>query len=148
MPNLKLSPYIARDGDAREMMEFYKKVFGGELSLSTFGQSPMPVPDSHKDRIMHSALESGTVSIMASDSTPDMPLSSTHSNISLSLVSKDADKLNQIFDELSDGGKVTMKLEKQFWGDTFGMVDDKFGTHWMVNIDSGQPQGPAPEVQK
>lgn len=140
MSEIKLNPYIGRDGDAREMMEFYHKIFGGELTKSTFGESPMPVPDSHKDRLMHSSLEAGAVHIMASDSSPDMPVSSTHSNIGLSLIGKAGDEaeLKRVFEELSDGGKVTMPLEKQFWGDTFGMVDDKFGTSWMVNIEGAK----------
>jgi len=136
MSDLKLNPYIARDGDARDMMEFYEQVLGGELTLQTFGESPMPVPDSHKDKLMHAALIAGRVEIMASDTPPDMQLSSTHSNISLSLIGKDEAVLKKIFDQLADGGKVTMPLEKQFWGDVFGMVDDKFGNHWMVNIEA------------
>lgn len=138
MSDINLNPYIACDGDAREMMEFYHQVFGGELNMQTYGQSPMPEPESHKDKLMHSALVAGRVEIMAADAPPDMPLSSKHSNISLSLVGKDEAELKKIFDQLADGGKVTMPLEKQFWGDLFGMVDDKFGNHWMVNIDSGK----------
>jgi len=140
MSDIKLNPYIGRPGDAREMMEFYHKIFGGELNLSTYGESPMPTPDSHKDKLMHSSLEADGVSIMASDAPPDMQMSSTHSNISLSLSGKagDKDKLKKVFDELSDGGKVTMPMEKQFWGDHFGMVDDKFGTSWMVNIEGAK----------
>lgn len=140
MSEVKLNPYIARDGDAREMMEFYHKIFGGELTAQTYGESPMPAPDSHKDQLLHSALEASGVRIMAADTPPDMPLSSKHSNISLSLTGKSADEadLKKMFEQLGEGGKVTMPLEKQFWGDVFGMVDDKFGNHWMVNIEGAK----------
>lgn len=140
MSEVKLNPYIGRDGDAREMMEYYHKIFGGELTMQTYGESPVPAPDSHKDHIMHSDLEADGISIMASDAPPDMPMSSKHSNISLSLSGKagDEDKLKQVFEQLSDGGKVTMPMEKQFWGDHFGMVDDKFGNSWMVNIEGAK----------
>jgi PhnB protein len=139
MPDLKLSPYIARDGDTREMLEYYHKVLGGKVSFQTYGESPMPTTDAHKNKIMHGRLDFEGKSIMAADSPPDMPLSSTHSNISLSLTGPDEERLKKAFSELSEGGKVTMPLEKQFWGDIFGMVDDKFGTHWMVNIGEDQP---------
>jgi PhnB protein len=140
MAETKLNPYIARDGDTLPMLEFYHQILGGKLDLQTYGESPMPVPDSHKDRILHGVVEvSDFITIMAADSPPDMPLSSTHSNVSLSLSGPEEDRLKKVFAGLADGGKVTMPLEKQFWGDLFGMVDDKFGTHWMVNIGAGVP---------
>jgi|ERR1700683_3074936 len=145
MAETKLSPYIARDGDTKPMLEFYHKVLSGKIYLQTYGESPMPVADSHKDRILHGVVEvSDYIAIMAADSPPDMPLSSTHSNVSLSLMGPDEDRLRKIFDALAEGGKITMPLEKQFWGDLFGMVDDKFGTHWMVNI--GEPR-PVPDAK-
>jgi PhnB protein len=139
MSDIKLNPYIARDGDARAMLEFYHEVLGGKLYMQTFGESPMPVAESHKDRLVHGALERDGIAIMASDTPPDMPLSSTTSHVSLSLTGTNEAELKKIFSALSEGGKVTMPLEKQFWGDVFGMVDDKFGIHWMVNIGSGEP---------
>ena len=133
---MKLNPYIGRDGDAREMLEYYHGLLGGKIDLQTYGQSPMPAPESHKNRILHGRVDVGDVTIMASDAPPNMPLSSTHANISLSLGGPEEDKLKQVFTGLSEGGKVTMSLEKQFWGDTFGMVQDKFGTAWMINIEA------------
>jgi PhnB protein len=138
MSDITLNPYIARDGDARPMLEFYHEVLGGQLSLQTYGESPMPVPESHRDRLVHGALEQGGITIMAADSSPDMPLSSTTSHISLSLTGTNEAELKNIFSALTEGGKITMPLEKQFWGDLFGMTDDKFGIHWMVNIHTGE----------
>lgn len=139
MSDTKLNPYIGRDGDTRAMLEFYHQVLGGELNLQTYGETPMPAPESHKDRIMHGTLEAGAVTVMASDAPPNMPMSDMSSNISLSLMGSDEAELKKVFEALSGSGKVTMPLEKQFWGDTFGMVDDKFGTHWMVNINAEKP---------
>jgi PhnB protein len=145
MAGLKLNPYIARGGDARKLMEYYHEIFGGKLDLQTYGESPMPASDSHKDLILHGMLQNDDLTIMASDAPENMPLSSTHSNISLSLSGSDEGKLRKIFEGLGQDGKVSMPLEKQFWGDVFGMVDDKFGTHWMVNIDSGEAPAGKPE---
>jgi PhnB protein len=138
MAEMKLNPYIARDGDTREMLEYYHGLLGGKIDLQTYGESPMPTPDSHKDRILHGRVDVGDVTIMAADAPPNMPLSSTNSNISLSLIGTDEAKLREIFEGLTQGGKVTMPLEKQFWGDMFGMVDDKYGTHWMVDVEAGE----------
>lgn len=137
MAGLKLNPYVARDGDTRQMLEFYHSLLGGKLDLQTYGESPMPAPDSHKNRILHGRLDVDGITIMAADAPPDMPLSSTHSNVSLSLTGSDEEKLRRVFDGLGQGGKVTMPMEKQFWGDMFGMVDDKYGTHWMVDVEAG-----------
>jgi len=143
MNKLKLTPYIDRDGDAREMLEFYHKLLGGKLRLSTFGEAPIKTPESDHGRISHGRLDvEGYLTIMADDVMRDTPPPPKDSNINLALVGLDEDKLRKIFDGLSAGGKVTMALEKQFWGDIFGMVTDKFGVHWLINIGDTEPHEP------
>jgi PhnB protein len=132
----RLNPYISYPGTARQAMEFYRGVFGGELNLSTFGEFGGPGgPDGpDPDGIMHAQLETPSgYTIMASDTPPGMNVT-TGTNISVSLSGDDADGLRGYFHKLSDGGSVTMPLEKQMWGDEFGMVTDPFGVSWMVNI--------------
>ncbi len=131
----RLNPYIQFDGTAREAMEFYKAVFGGDLTTSTFkefGASHGPEDD---DKLMHSQLETPSgFTLMASD-TPQGMTYNPGENISVSLSGND-EELRGYYEKLSDGGKVMMPLEKQAWGDEFGMVSDKFGINWMVNISS------------
>ena len=129
----RLNPYLTFDGDARQAMEFYRDVFGGELSVNTFaefGQADSPVAD----RIMHAMLETDRgFTLMASDTPPDME-HRPGNNITISLSGDDAGELRGYWERLSDGGAVTMPLEKQRWGDEFGMCQDRFGIAWMVNI--------------
>ena len=134
----KLNPYITFDGNAREAMEFYKSVFGGELTLNTFGEAGgMEGPGA--DNIMHGNLDTDRgFTLMASDPPPG----SEHqpgNNISVSLSGDDADELRGYWDKLSEGGTVTVPLEKQMWGDEFGACIDRFGVSWMVNIGQQQP---------
>ena len=119
-------------------MEFYKEVFGGDLTLNTFGESGAPgTPDA--DKIMHAMLETDSgFALMASD-TPSHMEWSPGSTIAVSLSGDESDRLHRCWDGLSEGGTVTVPLEKQMWGDEFGMCVDRFGVSWMVNI--GQPQG-------
>lgn len=139
MSAISLNPYIFFKGNAREAMEFYKSVFGGELTVQTMGEVPdeaMPPgmnKEEIKDQLMHARLEGGDVTLMASDSTKASPKAA---KIELSLSGTDEAKLRKIFDGLAEGGKVNMPLEKQFWGDTFGMLTDKFNLDWMVNIET------------
>ncbi len=129
----RLNPYIAYSGDARQAMEYYREVFGGELVLSTFGESGMAAPG-FEDKIMHAQLETPRgYTLMASDTPPGMDRSGG-SDVSISLSGDDADDLRGYFEKLADGGSVTMPLEKQMWGDEFGMCVDPFGVAWMVNI--------------
>ena len=129
----RLNPYIGFAGNARQAMEFYRDVFGGELAVDTYGGSGMAAPG-HEDKVMHAQLEtpSGYL-LMASDAPPGMETSGG-SDISVSLSGDDADDLRRFFTKLSEGGSVTMPLEKQVWGDEFGMCVDPFGVAWMVNI--------------
>ena len=135
MPS-RLNPYLSFDGNAREAMEFYSRVFGGSLRMNTFGEFGAPEgPDS--DKIMHSVLESGSgFTLMGSDTPPGMPYN-PGDTVAMSLSGDDADELRGYWEQLSDGGSVSVPLEKQMWGDVFGMCQDRFGVHWMVNI--GQP---------
>ena len=128
-----LNPYLAFDGNAKEAMEFYKDVFGGELRINTFGEYGNPDP-AMADKTMHAQLEGGGVTLMASDSPPEMGRT-VGDNISLSLSGEDGDELRRYWDGLSAGGQVTMPLEQQVWGDEFGMLVDRFGVPWMVNIN-------------
>ena len=130
-----LSPYLNFNGNTREAMEFYKSVLGGELTLQTFAESGMPTKAEFKDHIVHAHLQSGEISIMASDAG-DQGEVTFGTSVHLSLVGSDEAGLTEIFNKLAEDGKVDMPLEEQFWGDTFGMLTDKFGIHWMVNITS------------
>ena len=132
MPS-RLNPYVNFDGNTREAMEFYKDVFGGELVINTFGEYGESDP-ALADKTMHAQLETERgFTLMASDGPPGTELK-VGDNISISLSGDDADELHGYWDKLSDGGTVTMPLEKQMWGDEFGMCVDRFGLPWMVNI--------------
>jgi PhnB protein len=129
----RLNPYVRFDGNAREAMEFYKGVFGGELTLNTFGEYGTEDP-ALADKTMHAQLETDRgFTLMASDTPPGMD-HSTGDNIAVSLSGEDADDLRGYWNGLSNGGTVTVPLEKQMWGDEFGMCTDRFGIPWMVNI--------------
>ncbi len=136
----RLNPYLSFTGNAREAMEFYTSVFGGKLVLNTYKESGMGGDDpAEGNKIMHAQLEAENgITLMASD-TPSGMEHKTGSSVSLSLSGDNDDELNGYFTELADGGKITMPLEKAPWGDKFGMVTDKFGTSWMVNISPEQP---------
>ena len=134
----RLNPYLSFSDTARQAMEFYRGVFGGELTLSTFGEAGMAGgPDA--DKVMHAQLETPAgYTLMASDTPTGMDLT-VGTSVSISLSGDDGEELRGYFAALADGGTVTMPLEKQMWGDEFGMCVDPFGVAWMVDI--GQPAG-------
>ena len=127
-----LNPYLNFDAKAREAMEFYKSVLGGELMMSTFGEGGMNPDPREKDLIMHAQLNSpnGMV-LMASDTPSNM---GRRGNGAISLSGTDENTLRGYWDKLSEGANVMMPLTKAPWGDTFGMLTDKFGVQWLVNI--------------
>jgi len=128
-----LNPYINFKDTAREAMEFYQAALGGELTISTFGDfGDKDAPEANL--VMHSNLTtpSGFI-LMGSDTPPGMD-ASVSGGFAVSLSGDDEAELRGYWDKLAAGGEVTVPLEKQMWGDTFGMVTDKFGIGWMVNI--------------
>jgi len=134
----RLNPYISFAGNAREALEFYERVLGGTLTLSTFGEfGAQDTPDA--DKIMHGMLETDSgFTLMGADTPPGME-HNPGTNMAVSLSGDDADELRGYWQQLSAEGSVSVPLEKQMWGDEFGMCVDQFGIGWMVNI--GQPQG-------
>jgi PhnB protein len=130
-----LSPYLNFNGNTAQAMKFYQSVLGGELSMQTFGDANMAQKPEEKNLIVHAALKNDNLAIYASDGHPSRKVE-FGDNVHLSLMGPENEELTQVFNKLSQGGKIDMPLAKQFWGDTFGMVTDKFGVHWMVNISS------------
>lgn len=130
----RLNPYIGFLDNAREAMEYYQSVFGGQLDVNTFGDFGAASGGAEADKIMHAQLETPQgFTLMASD-TPEGMEHKPGNNISVSLSGVEGDGLDDMYTKLADGGTVTMPLEKQMWGDTFGMCLDRFGVSWMVNI--------------
>ena len=133
----RLNPYISFAGDARQAMEFYQGVFGGNLRVNTFSEyGAQDSPDA--DKIMHSMLETDSGFTLMGADTPAGMEHNPGTNITVSLSGDDADELRGYWEKLSAGGAVSVPLEKQMWGDEFGQCIDQFGIPWMVNI--GQPQ--------
>jgi PhnB protein len=133
----QLNAYLNFNGTARQALEFYAGVFGGNLNLSTFAQfGAADSPDA--DRIMHGMLETEAgYTIMAADVTSDMEYHPM-AGCSMSLSGDDADALRGYWEKLSATGTITMPMQKQVWGDEFGMCADQFGVPWLVNISAPQ----------
>jgi PhnB protein len=133
----RLNPYLSFDGNARQAMEYYKDVFGGTLTLSTYGEiGGLEGDDAAK--IMHGQLEAeNDFALMGADAPPGMELHAGN-NFAVSLSGDDGDALRGYWDKLSDGGQVVVPMEKQMWGDEFGQCVDRFGIAWMVNISAPQ----------
>jgi PhnB protein len=138
-----LNPYLNFKDKTREAMEFYETVFGGKLTLSTFKESGASQDPTDDGKIMHSVLEGENgITFMAAD-TPNHMEYKPGTNFSMSLSGDNEPALRGYFEKLSADGSVGMPLSKAPWGDTFGMLADKFGVQWLVNIsqasDSGTP---------
>jgi PhnB protein len=116
MSKIQLSPYVNFQGRAREALEFYHKVLGGNLDLQAL------------------RLETEGSLIIATDGHPNYP-ATTGDNMAIALGSTDKDRLTKVFKGLAEGGKIKMPLAKQPWGAEVGWLTDRFGVNWTVNID-------------
>ncbi len=135
----RLNPYLGFRDTAKEAMDFYQSVFGGELTRSTFAEFQASEDPAEQDKIMHSMLATeGGLMLMAAD-TPNSMDYTPGNNHSISLSGEDEAELRGYWDKLSAGGTVGMPLERAPWGDTFGMCVDKFGVSWLVNIAGTPP---------
>ncbi|MFY1690130.1 VOC family protein [Plantactinospora sp. WMMB782] len=133
----RLNPYLSFRGDARAAMEFYQRIFGGNLVVNTFGE--FGTEGEQSDQVMHAMLETERgFTLMGSDVPAEMDHEPGNA-ITVSLSGEDGDELRGYWTALADGGIVSVPLERQMWGDEFGACVDRFGVPWMVNISA--PRG-------
>jgi PhnB protein len=130
----RLNPYLSFRDTARQAMDFYQSVFGGEVTRSTFAELHASEDPAEADKVMHSMLEAPNGLVLMAADTPNSMDLAAGSNFSVSLSGDDEADLRGYWEKLTDGGTVTVPLEKAPWGDSFGMCVDRFGVPWMVNI--------------
>ncbi|MDN5688888.1 MAG: VOC family protein [Brachybacterium sp.] len=135
-----LHPYLNFDGNAREAFEFYGQALGATPQFATFGQlEVVPEGDPAADKIMHGSLEvTDLIRLYAADIIEGMGAYVPGTNVTLSLMGDDEPVLRSAYEKLSEGGAITVPLEKQMWGDVYGAFTDRFGIVWQVNISSGE----------
>ncbi|GMA41247.1 VOC family protein [Mobilicoccus caccae] len=128
---MQLNPYLSFPGNAGEAMEFYADVLGGTVQVMTFKDAGM-----EEDGVMHAALETPSgFHLYASDQLPGMgPDLVPGNNIQISISGDDASAMEGYWMRLTEAGEVVMPLEKQMWGDVYGLLTDRFGISWHINI--------------
>lgn len=134
----KIETYLTFNGNCADAMRFYEKALGGKMrTIMTHAESPMAAqtPKGSENRIMHAALELDGCMLLASDSMAGQPYEGMH-GFSISLQLPTVADAKRVFEALSQGGTITMPLQKTFWSEAFGMLTDRFGAPWMVNVDA------------
>ena len=129
-----LNPYINFKDNAREALEFYQSVFGGDLNVSTFADFQAAQDPAENDLVMHGQLDGAQGIVIMGADTPKHMEFRAPAGISISLSGDDDAALRGYWDKLADGGTVVQPLEVAQWGDAFGMLTDRYGITWLVNI--------------
>ena len=133
---MKLEMFINFDGNCREAVEFYAKVFNSKIgNLMTYAEAP-PDPnnalkEADRDRIMYAGIPIGGMVLMFMDMPSDLPLT-VGDNITPTISTDDKDEVTRLFNELKEGGEVYAELQKAFFSEWYGMVKDKFGVIWQI----------------
>lgn len=145
-----INPYLNFNGNAEEVFNFYKAIFGGEFPfVMRFSEMPSgaadgdgcagdEIPAADQDGMMHISLPVGQTMLMASDVPSNMPPATSGTNVSLCLSVDSRDDADRIFAALSAGGAVVMPMADQFWGDYYGMLVDKYQIQWMISFNQAQ----------
>ncbi len=133
-----LSLFINFQGNCREAVEFYSKIFNTKPEKTmTYGEFPpepgMKLSEEDKNLIGYTALSIHDHPIMFSDSPPETKFTAGN-NVSISLTYKDEKEMREVFGKLSEGGKILMDLQKTFWSELFGYFQDKYGVYWMLML--------------
>jgi PhnB protein len=129
-----INPYVTFDGNCEEAANFWAEALGAKAEIMRMGDSPMPVPPEAKNRVMHASIKTESLLLMASDGMAGKP-PQRGDNVSISLNFTTKEEQDRVWAKLGAGGTISMPLADQFWG-RFGMLTDKFGIHWMFNLEA------------
>jgi PhnB protein len=131
--SVELNAYLFFPGNTEQAISFYQQVFGGQVSITRRGDvDPTATSGQEKNQVINALLIGGDITLRASDREDTS--TDPQTRIELSLIGADDARLRALFDGLADGGTVRTKLERQFWGDIFGAVTDRYGIGWQINI--------------
>lgn len=130
---VQLNPYLSFRDQARPALEHYRSILGGTLEVTTFGEADASEDPAEADLVMHGLLTTDDDFVLMASDTPAAMTLDAGSSISISLSGDDEPRLRGWFEGLAEGGEILMPFEPAPWGDTFGMVRDRFGTSWMLN---------------
>lgn len=140
MNNTLVQPYLFFGGRCAEAVEFYRSALGAEVEMTMrYKDSPEPMPvgmlaPGFEDKVMHTSFRIGATTIMASDGCGGDSDAKSFDGFSLSLAVADKAAAERAFAALSEGGEVRMPLCETFWSPCFGMLADRFGVGWMINV--------------
>jgi PhnB protein len=142
--SISLNPYLFFDGNTREAVHFYEKALGGKvMGIMTYGDMPddpnHPLTNEMKNRVMHAHLKVGDEDLMFSDTFAGMPYQPGNT-MQIAIHLKEEERAIEIFAALEDGGQVIIPLHKTDWSPLYGMVKDKFGVNFNVNVQGEQSQ--------
>lgn len=132
-----IQPYLMFGGRCEEALEFYRNALGAQVDmLMRFSESPDPtppgmLPPGFENKVMHASFRIGDNVLMASDGCE---VGAQFKGFSLSIAVATEAEADHFFNALSDGGQVQMPLTKTFWSPRFGMLTDRFGIAWMINV--------------
>jgi len=132
---MQSNTYLFFDGECKAAFKFYEQCLGGKIDgMMTYGDAPMSeeIPSEQRDRIMHANLTVGGMVLMGSDTPPDG--FQKPQGFSVNLQFDDRVEAERIFQKLAENGTVRMPFQETFWSTRFGMLVDRFGTPWMINV--------------
>ena len=131
--NIPLTPYLSFNGNCEEALHTYKSILGGNYEIiQRYDNASLPSLPDYKDKILHGQFEFGGNKVFVSDTFPGSIVSGN--NIALSLEFENEKIAEGVFRKLSEGGKIQVPFEKQFWGAWHGNLIDRFGIRWMLNV--------------
>lgn len=134
--DITLIPYLHFQGECEEALNRYKEILDGTVEIRERYDNPeMDAPDDYKEKVLHARFYFGGNTIMASDVFPGQSANHGTGDAALSITIDDVEKAKKMFDELTEGGKIGVPFEKQFWGAWHGNLTDRFGVRWMVNVE-------------
>jgi len=143
---MKLNPYLNFGGNAEDALHFYETALEGEIvELKRYKDNPMPGTADFGEKILHARIKFGDDNLIMISDTMKKQMDNGSGDIQLAIGLSDEEKTHRVFDKLAEEGKVIMPLKKQFWGDIFGMLEDKFGMKWMLNCQAAQQTQSAKE---
>lgn len=139
---IEATPFLNFNGNCSEAIELYRAALGAEVEARMPWSPEMfddgKVPEAMKDGVMYARILLGKVPLELSDVPPHMT-TEPGTNHTVNLHISDPGELDQLFEALGEGGKVSMPPENMFWGARYGALTDRFGIRWSLHCQLTDP---------
>ncbi|MEP0861995.1 MAG: VOC family protein [Ignavibacterium sp.] len=144
LPNI--IPCLWFNNEAEEAVSFYSSLFDNSkvTRILRYGKAGFEFHHKPEGSVMTVEFELNRQKFLALNGGPDFKF---NESVSLFVYCESEERINYLYEKLTEGGSVNMPLDKYDWSPKYAWVKDKFGVSWQLDVEEiNSPQKIVPSL--